>query len=129
MNIIDHLSVGVPDIEAACAFYDGLLKTLGASRLATSDAFAAYGDGAVQFLVMKPENGNSFSTGNGTHICFAAPSQEAVDAFHSFAMANEGTCEGQPGPRAAYPAPNVYTTFVRDPFGNKLEAIHNGFSA
>jgi len=31
--------------------------------------------------------------------------------------------------RAAYPIPDVYTAFVRDPFGNKLEAIHNGFAA
>lgn len=128
MNIIDHLSVGVPDIDGACAFYDGLLKTLGVSRLATSDAFAAYGNGAVQFLAMKPENGSAYSTGNGIHICFAAPSQEAVDAFHAFAIANGGTCEGEPGPRPAYPAPNVYAAFVRDPFGNKLEVIHNGFA-
>ena len=129
MNIIDHLSVGVPDIKSARAFYDGLLKTLDVTRLASSDGFAAYGNDAVQFLVMTPENGDAFSAGNGTHICFAAPTQEAVQAFHKFATENGGECAGEPGPRAAYPAPNVYTTFVRDPFGNKLEAIHNGFSA
>ena len=129
MNIIDHLSVGVPDIEAACTFYDGVLKTLDIGRLATSDGFAAYGAGAVQFLVMKPENGDTYTTGNGTHICFAAPTQEAVRAFHAAALARGGICAGEPGPRVAYPAPNVYTAFVRDPFGNKLEAIHNGFAA
>ena len=129
MSIIDHLSVGVPDIEAACAFYDGLLKTLGVRRLATSGGFAAYGTDAVQFLAMTPENGGTYTPGNGTHICFAAPSQDAVRAFHAFAVEHGGADDGAPGSRPAYPAPNVFTTFVRDPFGNKLEAIHNGFAA
>ena len=129
MTIIDHLSVGVPDIEQATGFYDSVLKTLGIDRLASSDGFAAYGAGAVQFLVMIPENGEPFSNGNGTHICFAASSPDAVTAFHQAALEKGGACAGAPGPRPAYPAPNVFAAFVRDPFGNKLEAIHNGFSA
>lgn len=32
------------------------------------------------------------------------------------------------GARPGYPIPDVYCAFVRDPFGNKLEAIHNGFT-
>lgn len=128
MNIIDHLSVGVSCIDMATGFYDGLLETLGYSRLATSDTFAAYGKDTPQFLVMKPENGDAFSAGNGTHIALVAPSKEAVDAFHEFAKNNGGECAGAPGPRAAYPIPDVYTTFAYDPFGNKLEAIYNGFN-
>ena len=128
MNIIDHLSVGVSNIETATRFYDSVLDALGVQRLAASDSFAAYGQSTVQFLVMMPENGASQSAGNGTHICFKADSQQAVDAFHENALAQGGVCEGAPGPRPAYPTPDVYTTFVRDPFGNKLEAIHNGFA-
>lgn len=129
MNIIDHLSVGVPDIGKAQEFYDGVMGTLGSNCLAATEGFAAYGVDAVQFLVMLPENGAVASSGNGTHICFAASSREAVDAFHAAALKAGGTCEGEPGARPGYPLPNVYTTFVRDPFGNKLEAIHGGFSA
>ena len=128
MNIIDHLSVGASCIDKACEFYNGLMEILGCSLLASTDSFAAYGNGAVQFLVMKPLDGESATAGNGVHICFAAPSQDVVNAFHRHAIANGGLCEGQPGPRPGYPKPDVYTTFVRDPFGNKLEAIHNGFS-
>lgn len=129
MNIIDHLSLGVTDIDAACRFYDPVLESLGCVRLATGDGFAAYGDGTVQFLVMLPEDGNPASTGNGTHICFAAASPDIVDRFHQQALAAGGSDAGAPGPREAYPLPNVYTGFVRDPFGNKLEVIHNGFAA
>ena len=129
MNIIDHLSVGVTDIDSACAFYDGLLATLGLKRLARADGFAAYGTTAVQFLVMKPADGEAHTAGNGTHICFVAGDQAAVEAFHKTALENGGLCEGEPGPRPAYPKADVFTAFVRDPFGNKLEAIHNGFSS
>ncbi|MEZ6012292.1 MAG: VOC family protein [Hyphomonas sp.] len=127
MNIIDHLSVGVPAIEPACGFYDAVLAALGVSRLAATEGFAAYGDGAVQFLIMRPENGAAYTAGNGTHICFNAPSPAAVDAFHRAALAQGGMDAGAPGPRPGYPAPDVYTCFVRDPYGNKLEAIHSGF--
>lgn len=129
MNVIDHLSIGVPDIDSATAFYDGALAALGIGKLATTDAFAAYGTGAVQFLVMVPHDGDDSSVGNGTHICFVAPSQNAVDAFHAAALERGGVDAGAPGKRPGYPKADVYTAFVRDPFGNKLEAIHNGFAA
>lgn len=128
MNIIDHLSVGVPCIDKATSFYDGLLETLGYGCLAANDTFAAYGRDTVQFLVMKPENGEPFTAGNGTHICFVAPSQEAVKNFHDHAKNNGGECAGAPGLRDGYPIPDVYTAFAYDPFGNKLEAIFNGFN-
>jgi len=129
MNIIDHLSVGVPDIEKACGFYDKVLEALGCSRLATTDGFAAYGNGAVQFLLMLPTDGETYTSGNGAHICFVAQDTAAVDAFHRQAIGSGGKDEGAPGPRTGYPKPDIYTAFVRDPFGNKLEAIHNGFAA
>lgn len=128
MNIIDHLSVGVPAIDLATKFYDEVLGALGIQKLAVTDAFAAYGKDTVQFLLMKPENGALYSTGNGTHICFSAEMPGAVDRFHRAALEQGGTCEGEPGPRPAYPIADVYAAFVRDPFGNKLEVIHNGFS-
>ena len=128
MNIIDHLSVGVPSIEAGVEFYNAVLETIGVANLAQTEAFVAYGNGAVQFLLMKPENGEEFTAGNGTHICFKAESKEAVDAFHKTAMDKGGQCAGEPGPRPAYPKEGVYTGFVKDPFGHKLEVIFNGFA-
>ena len=128
-NVIDHLSLGVPDVANAATFYNGLMASLGYENLATTDQFAAYGKGTVQFLVMSPENGDLPRAGNGTHICFVANRPEDVDEFHHYAVNNGGTCAGSPGPREGYPIPDVYTAFVRDPFGNKLEAIHNGFAA
>ena len=129
MNILDHISLGVPSIEAARGFYDPAMASLGLSCLAANDAFAAYGNDAVQFLLMIPADGADFTRGNGTHIAFRASTSEAVDGFHSAALAAGGICNGEPGPRPDYPANDVYAGFVIDPFGHKLEAIHSGFAA
>lgn len=129
MTIIDHLSVGVPNVEQACEFYDAVLGTIGANRLATLDVLAAYGTTRVEFVIILPNDGGAPTGGNGTHICFVAPSQEAVAEFHKAALANGGKDAGEPGPRPGYPKPDVYAAFVYDPYGNKLEAIYNGFAS
>ncbi|MBA5775891.1 VOC family protein [Stappia sp. F7233] len=128
MPIVDHLSVGVPNIAEARKFYDPVMETVGANCLAASDGFAAYGKDRVEFIIILPFDGNAPTGGNGTHIALVAAAPAAVDAAYRAALANGGTDEGAPGPREGYPIPNVYTGYVRDPFGNKLEVIHNGFA-
>ena len=61
----------------------------------------------------------------GTHICFTTVSRAMVDAFHAEALAAGGTDDGKPGLRPKY-HPNYYGAFVRDPWGNKLEAAFHG---
>lgn len=129
MTLIDHASVGVPDIATARKFYDPVMKTLGCDCLAAMDGLAAYGTTVPQFVIILPYDKQAATAGNGTHICFAAASRAAVDAFSKAALENGGRDEGAPGPRPGYPKADVYAAFVRDPFGNKLEAIHNGFTA
>lgn len=128
MTLVDHLSLGVPAIEPARTFYDTLLATLDCRCLAATDSLAAYGNDRVEFLLLKPFDGGPASGGNGTHVAFAAASRAAVDAFHAFAIQNGGGDEGAPGIRDAYPMADVYAAYVRDPFGNKLEVVHNGFT-
>lgn len=128
MNILDHISLGVPSIAAARRFYDPAMETLGLACLAANEAFAAYGKDAVQFLVMVPADGANFTRGNGTHIAFKAEAEANVDRFHEVALEAGGINSGEPGPRPDYPANDVYAAFVIDPFGHKLEAIHNGFA-
>jgi catechol 2,3-dioxygenase-like lactoylglutathione lyase family enzyme len=56
------------------------------------------------------------------HWCFKAASREQVRAFHRAALANGGTCDGPPGLRVHY-HPSYYAAFVKDPCGNRLEAV------
>lgn len=129
MPIVDHLSVGVSDIAAARRFYDPVMAAVGATCLVAADGIAAYGTDRVEFIVILPFDGGAPTGGNGTHIALQAASAAAVDAAYWAALDNGGTDEGAPGPRAGYPVPGVYTGYIRDPFGNKLEVIHNGFAA
>lgn len=128
MTIIDHLSVGVNDLGKAKSFYNPVLQSIGASLLAENEHFLAYGKGSVQFLAMPPYDKKPATAGNGTHICFTAASQQEVRDFHKAALDAGGACEGEPGPRPAYPTDDAYAAYVRDPFGNKLEVIHSGFA-
>ncbi|NVO54333.1 VOC family protein [Rhodobacteraceae bacterium B1Z28] len=129
MPLIDHLSVGVPDIAKARQFYDPLMDLLGVTCLDADDEFAAYGTSRPEFLLLLPFDGQPATSGNGTHIAFVASSPEQVAAFHESALANGGTDEGASGPRDFYPMSGCTTAYVRDPFGNKLEVLCNGFSS
>lgn len=128
-NMIDHLSVGVANLADAQRFFDPVLATIGVKRLAATDGFIAYGKDAPQFLAMLPYDKKAASAGNGVHVSFAANTRREVDDFHKAALAQGGKCEGAPGVRPGFPGdPKAYMAFVRDPFGNKLEAIANGFA-
>jgi catechol 2,3-dioxygenase-like lactoylglutathione lyase family enzyme len=129
-NFIDHLSVGVNDLEKAQQFYDPVMLTIGVKRLAANSIFVAYGKDAPQFLAMLPHDKRAATVGNGVHISFHAKSREEVDAFHKTALNLGGACEGAAGTRPGFPGdPEAYMAFVRDPFGNKLEVIASGFAA
>lgn len=125
--MIDHISVGVDDIERAKQFYTPVLSKLGLGLMAEMNSLVAYGGDVIQFLAMLPFDGQAAGAGNGTHVAFRAGSAEQVDAFHAAAMAAGAACEGAPGTRA-YPHDEVYAAYVRDPFGHKLEALTNGFA-
>jgi catechol 2,3-dioxygenase-like lactoylglutathione lyase family enzyme len=45
-----------------------------------------------------------------------------VDEFYRVALAHGGTSDGAPGLRPEYNA-HYYGAFVRDPDGNKIEAV------
>jgi catechol 2,3-dioxygenase-like lactoylglutathione lyase family enzyme len=56
------------------------------------------------------------------HVCFRAPSREAVSAFHGAALGAGGRDDGAPGLRAQYHA-DYFAAFVLDPDGHRIEAV------
>jgi catechol 2,3-dioxygenase-like lactoylglutathione lyase family enzyme len=120
--MLHHVSIGVNDVARAAEFYDAVLGALGYKRTAQYLPYAiAYGEGMSEFWIQLPHDQEAPSPGNGAHIGFAARTQDAVHRFHDMALANGGTDEGAPGPRPDY-GPEYFGAFVRDPFGNKVEA-------
>ena len=120
--MLSHVSLGTNDAARAAAFYDPVLATLGIRKLNERDGSLDYGTSIMFFSLEKPVNGQPASVGNGVHIAFLAETRAMVDDFHRTALANGGSDAGAPGLRPEYDA-NYYGAFVRDPDGNKIEAV------
>jgi catechol 2,3-dioxygenase-like lactoylglutathione lyase family enzyme len=118
-----HTTLGTDDLERARAFYEPVMTALGIAQPFTLPGTLVFGDLAGEKLfVVSPFDGRPASSGNGIHIALLAPSRAAVDAFHAAALAHGGTDEGAPGLRPHYHA-HYYGAYVRDPDGNKLQAV------
>jgi predicted lactoylglutathione lyase len=74
-------------------------------------------------LALFSKAGQVSAPGPGFHLAFAAPSRDAVDAFHAAALRAGGTDCGMAGLRPQYGA-TYYAAFVVDLDGHKLEAVH-----
>ena len=125
MSVISHITLGTNDIVRAGSFYDGVLGALGFQRLAKPagkpPAYEKNGQMPTIYLY-PPQDGRPATWGNGSHVAFVAETRAAVDGFHGQALALGGMCEGPPGLRPHY-GPDYYAAYVRDPDGNKLQAV------
>ncbi len=125
MSALSAVVLGYNDFARACAFYDAALAPLGLLRVVERDDSVAYGGRGADpaAWLLPPFNGLPASWGNGTHVAFLAGSREAVEAFHRAGLAAGGSDEGAPGLRVHY-ADDYYAAYLRDPDGNKLQAVH-----
>jgi catechol 2,3-dioxygenase-like lactoylglutathione lyase family enzyme len=121
-GMIHHVSVGSSDLARARAFYDPIMELLGLRLLNADERSIDYGVGDVLFSVARPVDGRPASPGNGVHIAFTARDRAMVQQFHRLALTRGGSEDGGPGLRPEYDA-NYYGAFVRDPDGNKIEAV------
>ncbi|CAN5166558.1 VOC family protein [soil metagenome] len=127
--MFNHIMVGSNDIERSERFYDAVLATLGAGKAMRNAAptghmrlFYQHAGGA--FGVSQPIDGEPASHANGATIGFKCDSPEQVRAFHDAGVANGGTSiEEPPGLRNSSMGP-MHLSYLRDPDGNKLCAIH-----
>jgi catechol 2,3-dioxygenase-like lactoylglutathione lyase family enzyme len=120
--MIHHVSVGTNDLERAKAFYDAVLPVLGLRQLKATGHSVDYGISEILFSVEKPVDGHAATSGNGVHIAFVAGHRGTVNEFHRVGIANGGADAGRPGLRPQYDE-NYYGAFIRDPDGNKIEAV------
>ena len=125
MAIVSHITLGTNNKDRSAKFYDAVLGAIGFSRLPKSpDKPLAYDKGGElpTIYIYAPEDGRPATWGNGTHIAFLAETRDQVRLFHEQALLLGGIDEGQPGLREHY-GPNYFAAYVRDPDGNKLQAV------
>jgi len=120
--MIDHISVPVRDLAAGVAFYTRVLAPLGHSKLVERPGTAGFGKRYPEFWLNLRADMGAGPSNPGAHIALRAPSEEAVRAFHAAALAMGGASDGDPGPRQAA-VTGYYGAFIRDPDGNKIEAV------
>ena len=117
--MLDHISIGVSDVEQSKRFYDLALLPLGIERLyAEGDTASGYGIKPKAFFWIGQRNARQTSV----HIAFAAPDRATVDRFYQAALAAGARDNGPPGIRPRY-HPNYYGAFVLDPDGHNIEAV------
>lgn len=121
--MFSHITLGADDLERSRAFYAPVMAALAIPCPFAMDGALVFGraDGPKLFVV-HPFDKAPASSGNGSHVAFDAPSRAAVDAFHAAALGHGGSDEGAPGPRLHYHQ-HYYAAYVRDPDGNKLQAV------
>lgn len=120
--MLDHVSLGTNDVHRARAFYDPLMSLIGLRLIKSDEAGAHYGASEILFSLVIPTDRKPATAGNGTHIAFRVRDRKMVDQFHTLALAHGGRDEGPPGIRPEYDD-HYYGAFVRDPDGNKVEAV------
>jgi catechol 2,3-dioxygenase-like lactoylglutathione lyase family enzyme len=120
--VIDHVSVAVRDLTVAARFYETVLATLGYTKLIVRPGTAGFGKKYPEFWLNERQSMSIADPDSGAHICLRASDTRSVDAFHAAALAAGGLSDGAPGRRPEY-TEGYYAAFVRDPDGNKIEAV------
>ena len=120
--MIDHVSVGVADLERAARFYEAALGALGLTRLVMRPGTIGYGKAYPEFWINLRKEMARVPHEAGTHICLRAKTSAEVDAFHAAAVSSGGASDGAPGLRP-HDRVKYYAAFVLDPDGNRIEAV------
>ena len=121
--MFSHVTLGTNDWVRAKPFWQAVMTALGQPVFFEHDRGIAYGTPLGPKIFVGPAfDRKSATSGNGTHVAFLAKDRATVDAFHAVALDHGGTDEGAPGLRLHY-HPNYYGAYVRDPDGNKLQAV------
>ena len=120
--MIDHISVGVSNLERSARFYEATLAPLGLARLVTRPATIGFGKAYPEFWINLRKGMPRVSPESGVHICLRTKATSEVDAFHAAALSAGGSSDGAPGLRP-HDRVRYYAAFIVDPDGNRIEAV------
>src|SRR4051812_13714323 len=114
--MFDHVGIWVSDRATSERFYRTVLDAVGIAPTSIGEQYAEWNDFALgQASDERPVT-------RRLHVGFAAPSRDAVHAFHEAGLAAGYRDDGAPGPRPEY-GPDYYGGFLLDPDGNSVEAV------
>ena len=120
--MIDHVSIGVRDLERAGRFYHAVLGAIGYQRLAVRPHTIGFGKSYPEFWINLRPAMAAVEPESGAHVALRVRGSDLVDAFHAAALAAGGASDGAPGLRPQH-GEGYYAAFIRDPDGNRIEAV------
>ena len=123
LGMIDHVSIGVRDLDRSLRFYEAVLGELGHRVLMKRPTTVGFGKRYPEFWLNLRPNLVRAPDDTGSHICLRAPSEAAVQSFFDDALALGCTSAGDPGPRQAAMT-TYFGAFIFDFDGNKIEAVN-----
>ena len=115
---IDHLWLGVRDLDAAGAFYDLIARHTGLRAGRRWDAGRQFRGAWATFSLV--QDGRPVT--ESLHIAFPAPDRRTVEDFYEAATAAGYRGNGAPGERPRY-HPGYYGAYVLDPDGTNVESV------
>lgn len=119
--MIDHISIPVSNLKQSREFYEKAFLPLGFRISFGAEgrfwAFDLLGKGLFEIY----QERDSFTK---IHVAFRVKSISAVHEFYREAMQAGAKDHGAPGPRPQY-SPAYYASFVLDPDGHNIEAVHH----
>ena len=125
MQLIDHASLTVRDLQRAKPFYEAIMSALGAVVAYEREDAIGFGernrphdDRHTYISVFESPHATADPR---RHWCFRAASVEQVRAFHAAGIAAGGRSDGEPGHRPYHLG--YYAAFLFDPEGNRVEAV------
>jgi catechol 2,3-dioxygenase-like lactoylglutathione lyase family enzyme len=116
---IDHLWIGVADLDAAAGFYRTIARHTGLRRGRVWDEGVQFLGAWATFSLVHDGRRRT----EGLHMAFPVPDRQTVRGFHQAAVAAGYRDHGGPGERPQY-GRGYYSAFVLDPDGTNVEAMH-----
>lgn len=128
-GFIDHIGIGVPDLDVAKEYYDELMRVLGLREWFERSPGGPlnYGpDGALgsQLFFYQADDADTYSrTKTGLHhLAFLVESRAIVREAHAWAQARDAVILDAPAEFPQY-GEHCFATYWLDPHGFKLEAV------
>jgi catechol 2,3-dioxygenase-like lactoylglutathione lyase family enzyme len=116
-RVIDHLWVGVSDLDAAKRFYVEAAPFTGFSVRRELEKRVQFRDANASFALVAREPTQNL------HLAFEATDNATVDAFHQALTGSGYRDNGVPGERDYHAG--YYGAFVLDPDGNNVEVVNH----
>jgi catechol 2,3-dioxygenase-like lactoylglutathione lyase family enzyme len=120
---IEHFGLGVPDVDAARAYYDELMPMVGFQPCFGNGYCPDDFQGAQLFLYPAAEPGQHSRHGTGLHhIAFLVPTRGDVHRLHEWARDRGDEIRDTPKALPQF-GPDYFATYFLDPHGFMIEVV------